>query len=425
MGIGPDSYGPPDGHYFEKIGSLGASWMDQSDKGVERDLRDKRLRTLADLAANTPDGGPPDMETVGKALMSIGDLTGAMSAAKLAQAQKDSQFTQWSTIAQHQATQRGLDIQDRTAATQERLAGVPQGYERTETGMKHVEGGPADPKVVSKLAEEKARDNLALGADKQDLETLGAHKKDAADAADMSRTIDEIRKLRQGATIGGYHYAGLPLAGMAAQAAASPLLGERANGNGASLDAAGMKFRTAVIKQMPGAITEKEQALITPVVPGTNMSDATANIMLDLGDATAARTQEKAQASATYFGKHKTLTGFDTQWKRYLDENQIVTQDKRGNVRLDRSNLGKWKGYVEKMPDGITPLNGKDKDEAPKGSKPAASKAAAPVGMPAPAGYAEGATVRQKSTGQEFTVSGGRLVPKPKAGAAPADAGED
>jgi hypothetical protein len=395
MGIGPDNYGPPAVDFFGMLSKIGESYTKGQDRALDRDLILKRRKTLADLAGGSPTGETPDMNTLGRALLSIGDLEGGLTAAKMAQARSDAEFNRLDTVAGRQLQSRQVDISERTA-------GLPSGYQRTESGMAPIKGGPEDPAIIAEKKSAGLGDTLAVGEREMVLERLKGLDKEASGAAELVSSANQLRELRKDVKIAGHTYAGIPGASTIATAS-----GWFDKGQGQALEAAATDYKIKLGEKLKGALSDKEGAMLQTATPGVSMSDSAADVILNLGEVGAQRKIAQNRMANAYARKHGSLAGFDEQWDRYKNENPILERDKSGTLSVNRQNVNKWQGYLDK-PKGAAELS--DEGAAPKAKGKASSAAPASLAIPAGANWPEGKRVTLKSTGKAYVVTGGRLV---------------
>lgn len=152
MGIGPDSYGPGkvDDTIPRLIAGIGPSFFGARDRARKNDLEDQRRETLAGIAPGAD--GQVDVAAVGRKLLSIGDMEGALTASRLAQAQADGQWNKDFQVA-------SLQLQARAADRADQRASIPQDFERDPSDpskLRPITGGPKDPAQIE--AEAKAKD---------------------------------------------------------------------------------------------------------------------------------------------------------------------------------------------------------------------------------------------------------------------------
>lgn len=114
-----------------------------------------RERTLADLGR-----GAIDQEGAARQLLATGDVHGAMTLANLGNNQRDFAFRQQESDRAQSNANRAYDLQERVANAGLEGAKIQPGWEKTPTGLRPVQGGPADPVYVKSLrdAQEKPHD---------------------------------------------------------------------------------------------------------------------------------------------------------------------------------------------------------------------------------------------------------------------------
>lgn len=436
MGIGPDSYGPGkmDTGLYDMIAGLGPAYTKAADRTRKIDLEDQRREVLAGAGVG-PDGSL-DLASAGRALMSIGDLEGAAGIVKLLQAQNDGDWNKNLSVANLQLQQSADNRANRELGLRENTIGVPAGFERVAGGgLQPIKGGPEDPTHVGAkkdAGKDEKLDEVAkaqLGADMGRIKDFNA---DAETARDLAVSVANIRELRKGAVVstpfGDYRPAGKPFAGLVA--AGADMAGQ---GGPRALEAAATDFKLNLSSKLKGAISDKEQTMLSKATTGLNMSDPAADVVLELAEAGTVRKRERSAFAQAWFGRNKTLAGSDEAWDRYLEEKPLLASAGEGRLAINKANLNQWKRYIGDAPKEATPTT--------RGSKAGASSAAAaaPGAVEyagdndenlarlegAPQKYVEGATYRSASTGKTYTVVNGRPVETKGAAPAPAAADEE
>lgn len=95
-----------------------------------------------------------------------------------------------------------------------------------------------------------------------------------------------------------------------------------------------------------GAISDAEMRLFGLATPGMSMTDPGANQILDGMEAGYERVKERSKFYQSYLKNHKSLAGADETWDQYVAANPILSQDKKGNVIINKTNIGNWKNFV-------------------------------------------------------------------------------
>jgi len=143
--------GPPATDSFTPLSQIGKSFFSNYDDARKRAIEDQRKAALAEESKRT--NGNVNLGSLGKTLLGVGDLEGALTAARLAESQGDRQFLrqtnerdfnyrQQQDAEANRLRQGGLDLQRKT------LEGgrVPAGYRPTSAGgYEPIPGGPEDP----------------------------------------------------------------------------------------------------------------------------------------------------------------------------------------------------------------------------------------------------------------------------------------
>ena len=158
--------GPPATDSFTPLSQIGQSFFKQYDDGRKRAIEDQRKAALAEESKRT--NGNVNLGSLGKTLLGVGDLEGALTAARLAEAQGDRQFLRQTNERDFQYRQQQDAVTNQRANQQVDLqkralegGRVPAGFRATAGGgFEPIPGGPEDPvyKRTSAEATAKPRD---------------------------------------------------------------------------------------------------------------------------------------------------------------------------------------------------------------------------------------------------------------------------
>jgi len=182
----------------------------------------------------------------------------------------------------------------------------------------------------------KPRDPEADLTRKAEFERLKGIDEAAEGARGVRQSVANLRELRKGVS-----YEGVPMAGPLSKAA-----GFFGYGGGQALESAATNFKLDLSTKLKGAISDKEQAMLSSATPGLGMSDDAANQTLATYEGVAERAIERQRFFQTWRARNKSLTGADEAWDRYVNDNPVVQADKDGKLALNRQNLGNWQKYV-------------------------------------------------------------------------------
>ena len=187
--------GAPATDSFTPLSQIGTSFFKQYDDARKRAIEDQRKAALAEESART--NGNVNLSSLGKTLLGVGDLEGALTAARLAETQSDRQFQRLTNERDFQYRQgqdaqtnrradQSLDLQRRTIEG----GRVPAGFRTNASGgFEPIPGGPEDPAYKRATAEATGK------LDKKDLpfNVVNELGKRGGIAADFSRLNDNFK----------------------------------------------------------------------------------------------------------------------------------------------------------------------------------------------------------------------------------------
>lgn len=182
----------------------------------------------------------------------------------------------------------------------------------------------------------KPKDPEAELTRKAEFERLKGIDEAAEGARGVRQSVANLRELRK-----GVGYEGMPMAGPMSKVA-----GMVGYGGGQALESAATNFKLDLSTKLKGAISDKEQAMLSAATPGLGMSDDAANQTLATYEGVAERAIERQRFYQTWRARNKTLAGADEAWDRYVNDNPVVQADRDGKLALNRQNLGNWQKYV-------------------------------------------------------------------------------
>jgi hypothetical protein len=151
--------GPPSFDSFTPLSQIGKSFSSNYDDARKRAIEDQRKAALAEESART--NGNVNLGSLGKTLLGVGDLEGALTAARLAETQGDRQFLrqtnerdfgyrQQQDAETNRQRQEALNLQREIANRKT----VSEGYRALPGGgYEAIPGGPQDPAKIRADAE--------------------------------------------------------------------------------------------------------------------------------------------------------------------------------------------------------------------------------------------------------------------------------
>lgn len=294
------------------LGELGSTFKTAQEKG----------RTLAALQkmARRPDGTFDYGAGAASIIENGGDPQQATTLARLAEVASQNQYARQTDTRDFNYRQG----QDKIANDlRQQFFGVESGLKaealRLRGAQQQVRQSPQDSALF-----------------KIDAEELKNYNEAANDARGLISDVGALREARK-----GVGYAGQPLAQTRAAA-----LGALGYGQGQTVDALSTKMKLNLSKDLKGAISDKEQAMLQSATPGLSMSDDAAQQILDATEAAAKRKIERAQFSREYLERNKTLRGSDETWNKYIEENPILNKSDNGGLSINQKAIGSWKNYL-------------------------------------------------------------------------------
>ena len=105
-------------------------------------------------------------------------------------------------------------------------------------------------------------------------------------------------------------------------------------------------LRLALTQKTKGAISDSEMKIFGLATPGLNMSDDAAKGVLDAQEAAAERSVQKNMFLKSWVQQNGSDYGADEAWSSYVAENPVISQDKTGNILVNKSNVSNWRDYV-------------------------------------------------------------------------------
>lgn len=364
MGIGPDSYGPPAVDSFGMLSKIG----DDASNTIQTVRRRRAFSDPSNLDAN----GNLDLGRMAKQALSLGDLESAVALSKVQQAQGDSEFNRLSTVEQLRQGQDRNNISRVTAQAQADRAGLEPGEMwagppgSPGAAIKPIPGSGKDPTVMAqrKVATDTSDPNAMSPAQIKHLEDTTHRVEFLKDSLDQLTQAKELND-------GGQIYQGV------ASSIVPPV-------NRLTMGFVGDKDAVAKTTQYNNLVRTAQLSSAKEYFPGRVTNYDEQLLQSITADATKTAAERKA----------------------ILD-----TAIRQRKIMLERESkiLGSMQSGERFRTTDTPPSPARDL------AKTAPSAA---VVLPAPPNAKEGDTVRQKSTGKTFTVSGGKLIP---VAAAPAD----
>lgn len=168
---------------------------------------------------------------------------------------------------------------------------------------------------------------------KSEQKELDDYTKSASTASKGLASLDRIVELRKHATTG-------------------PLFGRIAAGVGANqaLEAETTKMWSDSARSLPGALSDKEGARLSLMVPGSSMSDDQANRVIAARRAEMMRDQQRASFMQQWSGKYGSLDGANAAWDKFTKDKPALSWDDKGDVSVNEANIENWGDYLAAGP---------------------------------------------------------------------------
>jgi hypothetical protein len=240
---------------------------------------------------------------------------------------------------------------DRWARRKENVQALQQAGKIIDDYQRMTQGRGMSPADTLRLEMEVRRFNkdmsqptgLQKAQQEADLKRLQEIDKSAAGAIDIRQSNEKLRAARERLIFGEDWSTG----GIMGNAVV-PLLDKVIDTGKGAVDEATGALRGKIIEdQNSGAISNFEVKMFDQQVAGTGMGKDTAEWVMGVSDAIAARKQEQAKFYRRYMNEYGTLQGADEQWGRFVAENPII--DRRpdtGQPWLYADRAGKWQPYL-------------------------------------------------------------------------------
>jgi hypothetical protein len=178
-------------------------------------------------------------------------------------------------------------------------------------------------------------------------------KNEAEDARGLQGQLNQLRAQRRDVS-----YEGWPFAELIAKAGDVTGMSQ-----GAALSAPSLELQLSFTEKTKGAITDREMGMFKAAVPGLNMSDASAEIVISGMEAAAQRKIEQAKFMEAYMSANKgSLEGAQDSWDAYTNANPVINLNPDGSLAVNKANIGNWKDFVtngdEDRPSNFGPAAG-------------------------------------------------------------------
>lgn len=111
---------------------------------------------------------------------------------------------------------------------------------------------------------------------------------------------------------------------------------------GETLKNFGTNFVLGFVQQTKGAISDREMNLFSSASPGLQNTRQGNLKIANAMEAGAQRTVEKSSFLRSYIEQNGSLSGADTAWKKYTNENPIVDK----NLNINSGNISNWQPYL-------------------------------------------------------------------------------
>jgi hypothetical protein len=254
-----------------------------------------------------------------------------------------------STLTSIQQRQQAIELQRQ----QIERSGIPAGFERdpaTPGRLRPIAGGPQDPALQAQQAaatrrpDERSSD-FDKATDQADAKRVGEMQTEAVAAQTTLDRVEQLRTLRRQALTGR-------VIGPAASAAGNTPLASLVPGSreAASIDGLAGAITLQLAESMKGALSDKDLAFLRQQVPGSNVSNDVAEVMHQALEMAARRKIDMASFYRAWAEKNGNVRGADEAWRKYINENQIFTDDRAapGGFRIVPPK--DWRPYIREMP---------------------------------------------------------------------------
>ena len=220
----------------------------------------------------------------------------------------------------------------------------PSGYRYADGGnLEFIPGGPADPEnkgagisfttadgsTVQIGGSPKQHQKFDEQAGKNEANLIDVARQDAAVAQDLRSLADQMEVVVPQV---GYTGPGGEMLGKIDDIIGI-LPGE--SGPRGAFRQMSMDAQLSMTERTKGAITDREMGMFKAAVPGLTQTEAGNRAMIEIMRATAARQEERATFLEQFKARFGTLDGATAAWGRYIEENPIIEQTKRG-VKLKK-----------------------------------------------------------------------------------------
>lgn len=126
----------------------------------------------------------------------------------------------------------------------------------------------------------------------------------------------------------------------------------------ANIDALSVSLLQPFVAATKGAISDREMALFQSAVPNSKQLPETNRKIIEGMKLTIDRKKEKLRAAEDWRKKGGNINDFETVWADYINANPIISENQKGQVELNKSNVTNWKkelGLSPKKKEGELP----------------------------------------------------------------------
>lgn len=396
-------YGPPSVNIFGMVSGLGKSF-DDGFQGARKDaLENQRQSALKEFAASNPNG-PFDLRGLGTKLLTMGDLTGALTAAQLANSQEDRAFSRTLDT-------RRLDLQERSAANEQSYRDGTLGLSRDRLKMEQDASNSPVGKMLDDagVTDPNERKNIIVRTI-EGQQAKAAQRPQTAGEKYRDEVNERFRQVKERGLDPNAPENRAFIIGMKPGKAQATSVNPYAQGGTFNNDqgkAAGFTDRMMgseeVLRGLEGinsGYVNGALGAVAPMTPNFAKPEDRQKFEQARRDFTNAQLRRESGAAIAQ-------SEFDNADKQYFpqpgDKPEVIAQ-KRANRQAAIEAMGREGGpsYVPKkvFKDGsIVPY------QAPAPASGGATVPAAAAGTPAR--YQEGATYRSKSTGKTYVIKDG------------------
>lgn len=111
-----------------------------------------------------------------------------------------------------------------------------------------------------------------------------------------------------------------------------------------------MDSQLAMTEKTKGAITDREMGMFKQAVPGMTQTNEANKAMIEVMRAAAKRQSARASFLEQYRNRTGSLNGANEAWQNFIDQNEILTLDNQGNLKVNSKNVSGYERYLPDYP---------------------------------------------------------------------------